>query len=276
MNRLGTSFHRKFALNRPGVTQVLRVVETLESRTGGDEAVTFRHLEEKTTLGPVYIAAMRRYAYGMRLLDEQEKLTPLGRFVLRNDPELNRLVTLWCLHFNLSLRNGPGPYFWHQLVVNSFRPGDVLDSRTIGTLIYEAVTTDGTEVVSRKTAEHAAPSFLGSYSKADALGPLGILEEDAAGKYRVLSPLPPPLWAFAYVLADYWTTNWGAVTGVSLARVAEEGGVGPILMMGGGLINRYLGDLQREGFVIVQRRTPPFQLTRNWQSPEVFLERMYG
>lgn len=276
MDKLGTSFHRKFALNRPGVTQVLRVVESLDRNSGGDAAITFRRLEEQTTLGPVYIAAMRRYAYGMRLLDEGERLTAFGRAVVRKDAELNQMATLWCLHVNLSLRNGPGPLFWHYLVVNALRPGEMLDSRGVGALVYDLATREGIEGVGRQTAEHAAPSFLGTYCKADALGPLRILEEAGGGKYKVMTPTPPPLWAFGYALADYWASNWGDVTGVNLTRLAEEGGLGAIFMMGGGLINRYLGELQREGFVVVQRRTPPFQLTRNWQNPEVFLERMYG
>jgi hypothetical protein len=219
---------------------------------------------------------MRRYAFGTGLLDEQERLTPFGSAVVRHDIELNRLCTLWCLHFKVSQRNGPGPLFWHHLVVHCLRADDVLESRAVGSLIFDVVTKDGQERVGRQTADHAAPSFLGTYSKGDALGPLGILQEDGSGKYRVLTPAPPPLWAFAYALADYWAVNWGDVTGVNLTRVAEEGGIGPLFLMGGGLINRYLGDLQREGFAVVQRRTPPFQLTRNWSSPEVFLERMYG
>jgi hypothetical protein len=162
------------------------------------------------------------------------------------------------------------------LVVNRLRPGDVLEKPEIAACIYDWMNADGTESISKKTCGPAATIFLGTYTKSDALGPLGLLIEQSSKGCLVQEPPPPPLWAFAYALADYWSANWGDVSGVNLTRVAETGGIGPMFMMGGGLINRYLGDLQSEGFVVVQRRTPPFQLTRNWSTPEVFLERMYG
>jgi hypothetical protein len=276
MDKLGTSFHRTFALSRPGLAQVLRVAGDVEQHSGGSEILTFSRLEADTTLGPVYIASMRRYAYGTGLLDGEEKSTSFGKMVMARDPDLTMCETMWLMHFWMTVECGGGPVYWHDLITKCFRPGDTVERNELTDSIHRSVNDRGAESISRKTAGPAATAFLGTYSKPDALGPLGFLREESSARYVVEVPSPPALWCFAYALAEYWEANWGEVTGVNLTRVAEEGGIGPIFMMGGGLINRYLGDLQREGFAVVQRRTPPFQLTRNWESPQVFLELIYG
>jgi hypothetical protein len=98
---------------------------------------------------------------------------------------------------------------------------------------------------------------------------------DDAKQYSVMEPEPPSLWAFAYVLADYWQENWGSVPGVNIARVTQAGGPGALLMMGAGTVYKYLGELQTHNLATVQRRTPPFQINRNWSGSEAFLERLY-
>lgn len=65
------------------------------------------------------------------------------------------------------------------------------------------------------------------------------------------------------------------MVGVSISRLSEPGGLASLLLMGGGSVNRYLGELQAAGFAVVQRRVPPFQINRNWSSPVQFLEKVY-
>jgi len=276
MDKLGTSFHRTFALSRPGLAQVLRVAGDFQQHSGTRKILTFNRLDAETTLGPVYIASMRRYAYGTGLLDGAEKITRFGKMVMARDPDLIMCETMWLMHFWMTVEFGGGPVYWHDLVTKCLRPGDNVRRNEVAESVFRSLNARGVESVSRRTAGPAATAFLGTYSKPDALAPLGFLREESSGKYVIEVPKPPPLWCFSYALAEYWAVNWGEVTGVNLTRVAEAGGVGSIFMMGGGLVNRYLGDLQREGFVVVQRRTPPFQMTRNWENPDVFLERIYG
>ena len=273
--RLGLAFHEAFSFSVPAIVQVLTVVADA-GKSGGKDGLSHGLLSNETTLGPNYIRAMPRYCVGAGLLDTEYRFTALGEAVRQGDSNLSSPSTLWLIHYNLAARHGPGPEFWHYFVTHLLRPGEELATAEVGVALREHAQEAGRSVAER-TAKTTASVVLGSYSKSDSLGPLGFLENVGGGRYAALSPSsPPPLWAFAYALASYWAANWGDVTGVNLTRVAEEGGIGPVFMMGGGLINRYLGDLQREGFAVVQRRTPPFQLTRNWETPEVFLERIYG
>ena len=276
MKRLKPSFHRTFSLSRPGLVEIVRLVSENQAEKDSGRVLDFDLIAEKTTLGPVYIASMRRYALGTGLVDEQERLTELGNAVARRDSFLQSPATCWMLHYGLSCPHGAGPIFWNAVVTQFFRPGDELNPSQIGDFIFEQVKEAGVDKVSKKTASQAATALLGTYSKSDALGPIGMLEQLEPGRYLVKEPQLPSLWAFAYILAEYWSGNWDDVPGINISRVAEPGGPGSILMLGAGTVNRYLGDLQTAGFAIVQRRTPPFQLNRNWTEPSQFLEQLYG
>lgn len=275
MNRLGPSFHRTFPLSRPAVVEIVRLVREHQNREGAGRVLDFDLIATSTALGPVYIASMRRYALGAGLVDEEERLTELGDTVTRKDPGLHAATTCWLLHYSLSCPHGAGPTFWNTVVTQHFRPGHELERRRIGAFIRQQVQQCASEDVSEQTALQAATALLGTYAKSDALGPLGMLEQIEPGRYLVKEPEPPSLWTFAYVLADYWRGNWGEGPGVNVSRVTEVGGPGSILMMGAGTVNKYLGELQSAGFAVVQRRTPPFQLNRNWSTPAQFLERLY-
>ena len=276
MNRLGPSFHRTFSLSRPALADIVRLVKEHQTEEESGRVLDFGFIAANTSLGPVYIASMRRYALGTGLVDEQERLTDLGNAVAERDSHLQAAATCWMLHYGLSCPHGAGPAFWGDVLAQFFRPGDELGPGQIGEFIFEEVKESAADNVSKKTASQAATVLLGTYSKSDALGPLGMLEQLEPGRYLVKEPQLPSLGTFAYILADYWSANWGDVPGVNISRVAEAGGPGSILMLGAGTLNKYLGDLQAAGFAVVQRRTPPFQLNRNWAGPSQFLERLYG
>jgi hypothetical protein len=275
MSRLGPSFHRTFALNRPAILQILRLVKDYQARAVTGRVLNFELIAEGTSLGPVYIAAMRRYAFACGLLDKQERLTELGDCVLAHDPNLQAPATCWAMHYHLSSPQGVGPSFWADLVKNRLRCGDELDRTALAKFVQETSPSNSGEAVSAQIASQAATVFLGTYSKSDALGPLGFLEQAESGSYSVKEPNQPSLHVFAYVLADYWRANWGDVVGVNIGRLSEPGSPGALLLMGSGSINRYLGELQTAGFAVVQRRTPPFQVNRNWSNPAQFLEKLY-
>jgi hypothetical protein len=156
------------------------------------------------------------------------------------------------------------------------RVGDELSTARLGEVIQHIVCESEPARINTKTAQQAASVFLGSYSKADSLGPLGILEQIDPGRYVVTEPQPPPLWAFGYALADYWQANWPDMSTVSISKTSDAGGPGSLLLMGSGQVNQALGALQTEGLVTVQRRMPPFQVYKQWKSPKDFLERLYA
>ena len=273
-SRLKVSFHETFSLVRPAIAQLVKVSAEHEE-SGGSTKLSRDEIARKTSLGPNYVRAVPRWAYGTGLLDLNYRLTRFGQLMWLKDPSLTNVATLWGMHYHMAAPQGPGPSFWNHLVSNKLRPGDTLETSQIASAIGDRIEEHDSQKIAQKTLITTASVFLGTYSKSDGLGPLGLLEQVETGKYLVKEPEPPSLWVFAYVLADYWRANWGEVPGVNLTQVMEAGGPGALLLMGSGTVNRYLGDLQSAGFAVVQRRSPPFQLNRNWSSPSQFLERLY-
>jgi len=273
-SRLKVAFHETFSLVGPAIAQLVKVSAEHEE-LGGSTRLSRDEIARKTSLGPNYVRAVPRWAYGTGLLDLNYHLTQFGRSVWMKDPSLANVATLWSMHYHMAAPQGPGPSFWNHLVSNKLRPGDTLETSQIALAIGNRIEEHGSQKIAQKTLTTTASVFLGTYSRSDGLGPLGLLEQVEAGKYLVKEPEPPSLWVFAYVLADYWRANWGEVPGVNLAQVTEPGGPGALLLMGSGTVNRYLGEIQSAGLAVVQRRSPPFQLNRNWSSPSQFLERLY-
>ena len=272
--RLNIAFHESFPVVIPALAQVVRVVAEA-GPAGIDTGALADVLKARTSLGPNYIRAMPRWGRGTGILDGVNRLTALGRVALARDPALSSAATLWAMHYHMSAPQGPGPCFWNYLISTILRPGDEIETARLAEGLDQYVTKNEQREIAGKTLKATASVFLGTYSKSDALGPLGILEQVHVGRYLAKEPEPPSLWAFAYALANFWQANWGAATGVNVSRVSEAGGPGSLLLMGSGSVNRYLGELQAAGFAVVQRRRPPFQLNRNWPDPAVFLERLY-
>jgi hypothetical protein len=178
------------------------------------------------------------------------------------------------LHYHLCAPHRIGPIFWNRLVLSSLRIGSVLDRSALATTLVNSTEADGT--VSYHTLAEAATAFLGTYSRDDALGSLRILRAAASNKYEVTEATEPAAHVFAYVIADYWTGNWGARKTVSLESVTtESGGPASLLLLGSGQANRLLREMQAEGLVEVQRRAAPYQVVRLWDDAAQLLERVY-
>jgi hypothetical protein len=271
--RLGLAFHESFPLSLPALTALLKI--SANNPCIGDVGLARETIRQQTNLGPNYIRSMPRWAVGSGLFRHDYHLTDFGLLVREKDPTLTRVETLWVMHYNLSAPSGPGPEFWHYLVSTLLRPGDIIETKQTASAIQSFLQKGKGEAVAPKTLSKTATIFLGTYNRSDALGQLGIAEQLEAGRYLIKQPITPSLWVFAYVLSVHWRANWEDVVGVNIGHLSEASGPGALLLMGSGSINRYLGDLQSEGFVVVQRRTPPFQANRTWSSPTQFLERLY-
>jgi len=266
--KLGTSFHRTFSLSRDMLRQVL--VAAADRGAVDDDT-----LRECTTLGTVQVQAARRYAIGTALLDAREQITPFGSLVQQHDPGLSHPTTAWLLHYHLAARHRAGPAFWGRIVTTRFRPGAEFTVSEIADLIVDEDSDERGRVVAPATRRSTATVFLGSYTKSDALGNLGILSAEGGEFYHVEEPPCPAVNLFAYVLADFWNGVWGGLPMVNLSDVTGESGPGPLLLLSAGTINRLLREMQDLGYLRLQRRVPPYGVFRGWPDASVLLERIY-
>ncbi|GIK53428.1 MAG: hypothetical protein BroJett014_24010 [Planctomycetota bacterium] len=233
-------------------------------------------LRETSSIGTRQAESAPRYAYGAGLIDENNKLTKFGKLVYENDPMLERVATIWLIHYYLSAPNGFGPSYWNEIVVTRFRTSDAISKENLAEQIIEHVQhTEERELASRY-GQSFANVFLKTYSEPDGLSNLGILRETESEKlYLVEEPDPPPVWAFAVALLDFWQFQFPNRVTVNLDELYADGGLTSIFMIGEGRINRYLRTLQQEGIVDVFRVAPPYQVVLLKPDPTLALDRLY-
>ena len=268
--RPGLTFHRTFSLNTSRLAAVLDVAATEQGRV--DAAL----LRKKTSLGTIQIEAMPRYARGCNLLDNGGfAVTPFGRLAYQYDRTLIQSATQWLMHYHLSAPHGPGPQFWHFLVTETLRWGDLITPNVIESGIARALEKQNSPVPGGRAIGSTATAFLGSYSKPEGLSALGLLTPVKGGSYRVQVTVPPPPMAVAAALADYWAGPLGGRATVDLDELARPGGFFSLFFLGTEQATTVLQALQRARLVEVNRLAPPFQVARLWDDPAAVVARLY-
>ncbi len=268
--RIGTVFHETFPFSRTAVAEVLQVLQSNKVKTS-----LFDLLREHTALGTRYCKAMPRYAVASGLVEfGSYTLTKVGEEVVKTDPYLSQPATQWLLHYHLSAPHGPGPLFWHTLVTRFLQPGDTVDSkrvaRWIATALLEAEEKEPTE----RALQSTATVFLGSYAHTEGLGALQMVKRTKNG-YEVCQPDPPPVWVFAYALADFWEHHYPNQVTINLNSLSEPGGLTKIFWMDAGTLGRHLQTLKQEGVIDLYRVASPYQVVKLWDNPSALLERIY-
>jgi hypothetical protein len=274
MARLGTAFSETFSLSRASIKQLVEAIAGQEGHK--TELSRFDLLREETNLGTNYVKAMPRYAKGAGILDESSALTDFGRAIFQKDPLLAQHSTQWLMHYFLSAPHGPGPAFWHHLVVSCFRTHSTFSREQILTHIGAFIEQTEGKTLSDRSIAGAANAFLGTYHSEEGLGELEIIEKIGDTSYRVLEPEAPLVWVIAYTLIDFWLANFPQQITLNLNDLSGPNGLTSIFMVSAGRLNRVLRAMQEEGYVEVHRVAPPYQVVLLNQDRTSLLERIYG
>lgn len=267
--RIGTMFHETFSLSRPAIGAVISAISETQVHKN-----LHAMLRNKTHLGTNYIKAMPQYARGCGLISMGNEITSFGARVVELDPMMETHTTQWLMHYFLSAPHGPGPAFWHEFVRTRFRFGNKFTKNSIVEQLLDFWGSHHSKELKTISASSTANAFVGTYEKDDALGRLSIIE-NIGEDYRVLEPEPPPVWAFAVALLDFWQHQFPNRVTVNLDELYADGGLTSIFMIGAGRINRYLRILQQEGMVDVFRVAPPYQVALLNADPAFALNRLY-
>lgn len=265
--KLGTSFHRTFALRRDTLRQVLL------SSIQCDAA--YRTLRKTTSLGTIQIESARRYGFGTGLWDDGGSVSALGVVVARHDPGMSLAGTQWLLHYGLCTPRGHGPEFWNRCVRRCLRPEQTLAVEDVQRTIARYLADEEGRSVAPDTIRSTATIFLGSYAKVDGLSALRLVEGPDGGQFRVAEPVPMPENVYAYAVCHYWESVLGGAVTVNLSDIGGGSELSSILLLSAGAANRMLRGLQGMGIVEVHRTAPPYQVVRCWRSAEDMLDRVY-
>ncbi len=270
--RLGITFHRTFSLNRPAIGQILRIQNDRKA-TGG---ISRKELNEKSNLGSIYLESMPRWAWGSGLLNYDKSLSKFGSYSYQFDPLLEQTSTQWLIHYHLSAPLGPGPSFWHELVKTRFRSGDEFSAQEIADQISEFFEREEGKPLAARSARSTATIFLGTYTRPDSLGNLGLLEAVSADRYRVLDPEPPATWVIAFALLHWWESLYKEQVTLNLNDLYGDQGITHLLMIGKGRLNNSLEEMQQEGLLELYRIAPPYQVVLLRRDEDFILRKLYG
>jgi hypothetical protein len=230
-----------------------------------------RNIREHTGLGTIYVEAMPRFARAAGLVDGKKRLTPFGLSVVEHDSTMAGASTQWLIHYSLCSPFGVGPAFWRVLF--RFVTGCATVSPEDIRAHLETLGPAGAPI-GPKALGYAATAFVGTYTRDDCLGELGVLVKDgeqlAVGRGRLA---PTPVVAFA--VADFWDHAWPGRASVNLSWLNEQGGPASLLLMNSGEMSDALREMQNAGLVEVHRVAPPYQVFRLWGDSTKLLERVY-
>ena len=176
------------------------------------------------------------------------------------------------MHYHLSAPHGPGPRFWHELVLRLPELGDGFGRQEVAAQITTTTQAEGAELKERGVTS-TATVFLGSYTKSDALGPLGILQETAEG-YTFDFPEAPSAAVVGYALAHYWQGKHAEQQTLLLDALTEPGGFANVMLLSSFDLNRALRQLAQRGVLNLWMAAPPYQVT-GLPQPEALLESLY-
>ena len=266
---LSLSFHRTFPLSRSGVSAVLSAIA--ENNIGASNSI-----HANTTLGTVQAQAMPRYAERMGLIvttKNQKTLTLFGQLALEHDQTLSNSSTQWAMHYFIAAPHRQTPNFWYELIMECFASDQAFTMTKDDGEASDVVTKTLGKFALDKSGKMPAPTtlngtvkaFLGTYSKEEALGNLGLLQATASSTYQVLDPALPSPGTFACLLADYWEATWPGRADALLADLTA----GPLarLLLAEGRLGPLLREVEKLGLVRIQRRVPPYQVFRLWDNP---------
>lgn len=263
---MGLTFHRTFSLSRSSITKVLQLAQK-------KPGFKIMDLAEHTDLGTIYQESMPRYAYRAGLLDKNNRLTLLGRFVVQYDPALEKSGTQWLMHYHLAAPHGPTA-FWNHLVVRRFLPGNIFTDQDLITDLTIFLREQSGKAPAPRSVRSTVTVFLGTYLKNDGLKRLGLLEEND-GHYRVCDAPPPPVWALGYGLVDYWQTHYGERLTVNMDDLVNEKFAG-LFLLGEKRFTDLLIELKQEGMIDLYRIAHPYQVVLLQPNPEYALMKLFA
>ncbi|MCC6188631.1 MAG: DUF4007 family protein [Anaerolineales bacterium] len=258
---------------RPAVAEVLRLAT--DADRNGHKRLEQAALRDDSNLGSIYVEAMPRYGQAAGLLTKQHLPTLLGQCVARRDPLLEQSGTQWLMHFGLSAQHGFGPQFWREIVLSHFLSGEVLTKAALAERIAGIHEQIEAKPIKLAYAGEAAGAFLGTYTKPDGLGNLGILRK-GTDSYLVLDPEAPPTWAVAYALLDLWEAQFGDQVAAGLNELYGERGLTSLFMISRGRLNTMLETMQAEGMLELHLIAAPYQVLLLKRDRAWVLGKLYG
>lgn len=202
-------FHGNFGLDRPRMAKLLELGLVNPALSDVDLAKPFGY-------GAPFAAIYRSWLHktGFTRLRKPMSLTEFGEAIHSHDPGISQTETLWFMHHQLT--DDPSRVeAWH-FFIHKFRnenkefTSDDLKRGLITQLSPHSMKHFGK---SSKMIPIIARKLIDCYTSPLALGPLGLVREEAAGNYSFAERAIPPPFCDAAMLADRLRSNSKTIKG---------------------------------------------------------------
>jgi hypothetical protein len=149
----------------------------------------------------------------------KHRLTAFGELAYQYDPALSDIGTQWILHYYLATKREEASDAWYVLV-NEYLPHRLhFTLKQFQTFFSNAI---GGEAKNRLALDKDPPAALSTYTRADILGQLHILEKQDKGTYTVGQPLYPSIFIVGYMLLDWWQYHYNQTNTLRFSQLCEE------------------------------------------------------
>lgn len=200
------------------------------------------------------------------------ELTPFGQLAARYDPFLNDLGTQWILHYFLSTAHAERSEAWLVFINQFLTPGRRFTGEQFQAY-FAAVA--GQYAQNRSALEKDPQAVLYTYTNAQSLGQLGLLQKEKQG-YASSPPFRPRSLVIGAMLLDWWQRRYDQTDTLRFSQLChEEGSLGRVCQADPGQVKQFIAELTNLGYVnyAETQHEPVNRLYR--QPPHTLLESYY-
>jgi hypothetical protein len=223
---MSIGFSKTFGLEREILSRALSEFE-------GSPRLSRSELMSRLGVGSQKAEAMVLWLGKLGLRDNREgQLTPLGTLLLRYDPYLKDIITLWLLHYQVA--SNPDAEVWYVLT-NRFLPSRT-EFRFTDALNF--LVSQGLRTVADKHLKADVSIFLRAFMLEEGLGKMGFLtaREGGAKMAQLLFHKSPPTelspYLVAYAIFDQRTKTAPNVATVTIEELlTRDGSVGRVFAL---------------------------------------------
>ena len=231
--------------------------------------------EEMLGYNAAKIFGYRSWLSAMGLLegDRSAQATPLAQFIQEHDPYMERFATRLLLYYGIS--SNPKAEVWYQLINHYFYEAFLgnRDASSAEGKMWVRQAGTGASSTAQKQRDKDVALCIRTLTSPGAFGPLGVLTPKGHGSFQVSSCRVPPLFC-AYVIYSRWENE---APYIHFRELHMPGHIGRTLFLLPGLVDEYLQELERQGFVRVHRSASLNQIMRTGnRRPLEILEELYG
>lgn len=212
-------------------------------------------------------------AMGLLESDRSAQAAPLAQFIQEHDPYMEQFTTRLLLYYGIS--SNPKAEVWYQLINHYFYEA-FLGNRDVSsaegkTWVRQAGT--GASSTAQKQRDKDVALCIRTLTSPKAFGPLGVLIPKAHCSYQVAGCHVLPLFC-AYVIYSRWENE---TPYIHIRELHVPGHIGRTFFLLPSVVDKYLQELEQQGFVRVHRSASLNQIMKTSnRRPLEILEELYG